>query len=85
MNVGNVISALFVIVGGFSTAVAFFAIELITAKVGVGTRLMNFYNQRVEEKGSDDLGYGKRWVKTGSVDKDGKRLRQRTRGQNYLS
>ena len=55
-----IISALFIIVGGFSIAAALFVIELITAKVGVGTSLMNFYNYRVEERGDDDLGGGQR-------------------------
>ena len=89
MNVGNVISALIIIVGGFSTAVALFMTELITAKAGVGTRLMNFYNYRVEERGDHDLGagVGKRWGETRSVFKDGKRLGQKTQenGHNYLS
>ena len=87
MNVGNVISALIIIVGGFSTAVALFMTELITAKAGVGTRLMNFYNYRVEERDDHDLGGGKRWIETRSVFKDGKGLGKRTQenGHNYLS
>ena len=56
----NIISALFIIAGGVSITVALFVIELITAKVGVGTSLMNFYNSRVEERGDDDLGGGRR-------------------------
>ena len=56
----NIISALFIIAGGVSITVALFVIELITAKVGVGTSLMNFYNYRVEERGDDDLGGGHR-------------------------
>ena len=82
---GNVISALFIIVGGFSTAVALFAIELITAKVGIGSGLMNLYNYRVEERGDDDLGDGRRWGETRSVFKNGKRLRKETPGPTYLS
>ena len=82
---GNVISALFIIVGGFSTAVALFAIELITAKVGIGSGLMNLYNYRVEEGGDDDLGDGRGWGETRRVFKNGKRLRKKTPGPAYLS
>ena len=83
VNVGNVISALFIIVGGFSTAVALFVIELITAKVGLGTSLMNFYNYRVEERGDDDLGGVQRWSETRSVFKNGQRLRKKTPGPEH--
>ena len=84
MEVGNVIFALFLIVGGFSTAIALFAIELLTAKVGIGTKLMNFYNYRVKESGEDDLVRGQGWGEKGKVFKDGTKLRQR-KTPSYLS
>ena len=75
MNVGNVIFALFLVVGGFSTAAALFAIELITAKVGFGTGLMNFYNHRVESEKmlGQEVVDQKRWGKRSGAFKNGKK------------
>ena len=90
MNVGNVIFALFLVVGGFSTAAALFVIELITAKVGFGTGLMNFYNHRVESEKmlGKELGDEKRWGKAGRAFKNGKKKRVKNQspedGHSYL-
>ena len=90
MNVGNVIFALFLVVGGFSMAAALFAIELITAKVGFGRGFMNFYNHRVEleKMVGKELDVDKRWGQTGRASKN---VRKRSKnpspedGHEYLN
>ena len=52
---GNVIFALFIFVGGFITSVVIFTIEMITSKLGIGKGLMNFYDNRMEERHGDDF------------------------------
>ena len=89
MNVGNVIFALFLVVGGFSTAAGLFAVELITAKVGIGTGFMNLYNHRVEseEMVGKELGNEKRWGKTRRAFNKKKRVKNPNQedGHDYLT
>ena len=49
------ISALVLVAGGVSIAIVLFLLELISAKVGVGGRLMNLFNYKVIEEDLGDL------------------------------
>ena len=48
------ISALVLVVGGVSIAIILFLLELISAKMGVGGRLMNLFNYKVIEEELED-------------------------------